>query len=135
VSNQVRDDLAVDVSSANFGVHAPNATIGLLFAFHETTFFPLSLMQEECCRQLELPGGLEEIMTFLFGATSRVVMTISLAYSTAPAAFAATPDASGPCSAIAALSIPADRISLPTSGATIQSATLVTTSETSNQNG
>jgi len=82
-----------------------------------------------------LPGGLEEIMTSLFGATSRVVMTISLAYSTAPAAFAATPDASGPCSAIAALSIPADRISLPTSGATIQSATLVTTSETSNQNG
>ncbi|WP_245428969.1 tannase/feruloyl esterase family alpha/beta hydrolase [Phyllobacterium phragmitis] len=62
-------------------------------------------------------------------------MTISLAYLLAPSAFAAPQDAAGLCSAIAASSIPASRISLPTTGAKIQSATLVGASDPVNQNG
>jgi len=64
-------------------------------------------------------------MTSLLVATSRVVVTISLAYVPVKSAFAAPQNAAGLCSAIAASSIPASRISLPTTGAKIQSATLI----------
>ncbi len=74
-------------------------------------------------------------MTSLLVATSRIVVTISLAYVPPTSAFAAPQDAAGLCSAIAASSIPASRISLPTTGAKIQSATLVSGSDPANKNG
>ncbi|MDQ1199311.1 tannase/feruloyl esterase family alpha/beta hydrolase [Agrobacterium sp. SORGH_AS 787] len=83
----------------------------------------------------QVADGLEETMTSVFVATSRTVMTILLACVPVTSAFAAPQDAAGLCSAIAALPIPASRISLPTTGTKIQSATLVGGSDPANQNG
>lgn len=74
-------------------------------------------------------------MKSLLGAASRTVMTISLAYMPASSVLAVQQDAAASCSAIATLSISAARISLPTSGAKIVSATLVASADQNNQNG
>ncbi len=74
-------------------------------------------------------------MTSVFVATSLIVMTISLACVPVTSAFAEPQDATDLCSAIAASSIPASRISLPTTGAKVQSATLIGGSDPANQKG
>ncbi|MES5048265.1 tannase/feruloyl esterase family alpha/beta hydrolase [Rhizobium nepotum] len=62
-------------------------------------------------------------------------MFISLIMVLASPAVAASKDPATLCSAIATLFIPASSISLPTTGVTIQSATLVKASDPANQNG
>lgn len=74
-------------------------------------------------------------MTSLLEATSRAAMTIALVYLPVTSAFARPQDAAGLCTALAASSIPASRMTMPTSGSIIQSATLVGASDPNNQNG
>lgn len=74
-------------------------------------------------------------MTFLHRPASLVVMSMTLAYGFCSPARAEEQDARALCSAFEKADIPASKITLPTTGAKVRSATLISASDPSNQNG
>lgn len=74
-------------------------------------------------------------MTFLLRVASLSAMSITLAYTFWSPARAQEQDAHALCSAFENADIPAANITLPTTGAKVRSATFVSASDPSNQNG
>lgn len=74
-------------------------------------------------------------MRCLSRAASLTAMSIPLAYFFASTVMAATPDTAALCSSLAKADIPASNITLPTTGAKVVSAILISASDPANQNG
>jgi len=95
----------------------------------------VSVLKEDILLALEWLSSWEENMTFMHRAASLSVMSISLAYTFCSPANAVEKDASALCSALEKADISASKITLPTKGAKVMSATLIRASDLSSQNG